>query len=823
MSIQNALISQASTLKAGLQLQRLVNNEAAKGCSPVLSQSPTSLEPPYTSLAEIKEKGIINPETTTLEDYDSSAFYRYQVRISSEYEFEASRVERFLKQLASLQYRCGFDLIGNNEWLEMYVFCHREDMHLIKIAFAAEIPGCVLREEPSELSFLNTTSNRMDGAFYDYYPLPPYSGRITTPEELRGSSLESLVVALGHITSPQVGWYQVLFKKTDNSWGENVELLQDIIFSNKLLTGMEPSSKAVIQSPSGSIQDLCFDLNQKVSPFKPFFHTAIRLLVTGGTEDENENYLRAISGFTSLFYQGGQPFNILSHKDYKRHFLRDFSTELFLNGRVYRPGFLTNSRELLSIIHPPPLIRFEKAKNISNIFTAGVEIPEATQMQGIQIGSSVYGDHELPVFIPEHLRCSHCRIVGSTNMGKSTLLLHMVYQDILNGEGVVFIDPHGDGVKTIRNVIPEEFLDKVIYLDFADTDHVLIWNPLSLEEGEDISRATDALINAIRSFIDRNSYGDRMEHLLRNIFHSLFQVPGCTLFDVLKLLSPKSKSKKTNPEFYNLFKAILHHESDNVVKHFWLNDFLAYAKNELAPPRHKLSKFFMAGSLSLTLSQPDNTISFKEILAQQKIVLVDLSSIGPMAQEVVGCILISRLHTAALQRSSIPRTQRLPLRVYADESYRFASDNLSHALVECRKFNVSFHLSHQFFSQFSKQQNEALAGVASTIAFKVSGNDAYHLSQHLQGRYEPSNLVDLEPYNAIARIGNEILEFKTHPFEVEEVPGIKNKIIQQSFQKYYTPKDKAITNAGKTGVQIYSDDSQKIPQKNIEEFKYDEF
>ena len=178
---------------------------------------------------------------------------------------------------------------------------------------------------------------------------PPYSGLITTPEELRGSSLESLVVALGHITSPQIGWYQVLLKKTENNWGDNVEILQDIIFSKKLLMGIGSSQKSVIQSPSGSLQDLNFDLNQKVSPFKPFFHTAFRLLVTGGTEDENEKYLRAISGFTSLLYQGGQPFNVLSHKDYKQHSLDDFITKLFLKGHVYRPGFLSNCRELCSI------------------------------------------------------------------------------------------------------------------------------------------------------------------------------------------------------------------------------------------------------------------------------------------------------------------------------------------------------------------------------------------------------------------------------------------------------------------------------------------
>ena len=141
----------------------------------------------------------------------------------------------------------------------------------------------------------------------------------------------------------------------------------------------------------------------------------------------------------------------------------------------------------------------------------------------------------------------------------------------------------------------------------------------------------------------------------------------------------------------------------------------------------------------------------------------------------------------------------------------------------CRKFNLSLHMAHQFFSQFSKEQNEALAGAGSTIAFKISGNDAYHLSQHLQGRYKPSDLIDLEPYNAIAKIGNEILEFKTQPFEAQEVPDIENKIMRQSFQKHYIPIDEAKANAGKTGVQIYSDDIQNLPQKNIEEFKYDEF
>ena len=191
----------------------------------------------------------------------------------------------------------------------------------------------------------------------------------------------------------------------------------------------------------------------------------------------------------------------------------------------------------------------------------------------------------------------------------------------------------------------------------------------------------------------------------------------------------------------------------------------------------------------------------------------------------MGCLILSQLYTSTLERSAIPEHERVPFRVYVDEAFKFLPTGLADALVTSRKYNVGYCLAHQYTSQFDTEKNEALDGVGSTIIFRVTTKDARLLAQHLQGEYTAEDLVALKPYEAIAKIGNDVVKFKTYgPSEIQD-SGNWEILKKQSYEKYYKP----VSEVKKVIASIYGNEFdfgtvfQENHKKRVKEFEYDEF
>lgn len=120
----------------------------------------------------------------------------------------------------------------------------------------------------------------------------------------------------------------------------------------------------------------------------------------------------------------------------------------------------------------------------------------------------------------------------------------MILQDIERGDEVAVLDPHGDLIERILCLIPERHVERTIYFNPGDPDWVPIWNPLKPIQSQDIGRTADDIVRAIQGFVKIGGWGDRLEHLLRNIIFSLIHLPHSTFLDLSDLLRNKSEESK---------------------------------------------------------------------------------------------------------------------------------------------------------------------------------------------------------------------------------------------------------------------------------------
>ena len=187
------------------------------------------------------------------------------------------------------------------------------------------------------------------------------------------------------------------------------------------------------------------------------------------------------------------------------------------------------------------------------------------------------------------------------------------------------------------------------------------------------------------------------------------------------------------------------------------------------------------------LSQRDSLFNLRDIMDTGRILLVDLSNVGPEVLEILGCFMLSLLHISALGRRDAPTESLLPFHIYCDEAHRFLTDAIEDMIAETRKFNVSLTLAHQYLSQFGTRQADSLLNVGSTIIFNVDTKNARHLRKDLQDKVEIEELITLEIGRAIARIDNQVVRVKTHyPLEIPE-NHCRDRIIAQSRAHYYRP------------------------------------
>lgn len=819
MSVEEAIIARARPQILEAKLKKIVCEEANKGCSPEVKVTPVGLEPFYSPITHTPDLPAKNTENDfILEPLPQiKDLIRLQLWLSPEEKFNWLNSELFLKQLRSVSHRVAFEILGNSKKIQMRFLVHRRDLPIVQTAFQGQFERCELSNKLDDLFEGSGSELWKEVTFLDFFPPPPYSQLLTRPDELKVTTYLALVTALMEIEPPALGFFQALMQPVNpaHNWHRNVELLLDLEYAFKLLSGIQVPQRYLQQAPSGDLRQMSWEVGTKAHNDKPFYSVAIRLGVMPARENANY-HLMALSTFINLFQHGGRPLSYVTEKDYKKVLSDDRIMEMFILGATYRPGFLVNSSELAGFVHIPPAeILGYREPPIATLETLPVR--NAELYEGTPIGTCEYAGIEYPVCIPKkpHFRSNH--IIGKSGVGKSTLEAQMTLDDIGKGMGVVVLDPHGDLVDDLLCMLKEEHVEKTIYFDPGDPNYVPLWNPLKRSHGQDISRTADDLVGAIKSVV--TGWGDRMEHLLRNGYFALLQLPNSTLLDLYNLL--RKKADESN----SLRKKILEVVDNQVAHQFWKEDFDRYSAEALGPPKHKLSKLLVSGTVSLMLSQPESFIDFRQIMDEGMILLVNLSTIGSEVREILGCFILSLFHLMALGRSQTSIENRKPFHIYVDEAHRFLTEALEDLIVETRKFGVSLTLAHHYLSQFSTKKVDALSSVGTTIIMNVNVKDAQRLTKDLQELVQYEDLIKLKVGEAIARIGTDIVRLKTPgPLQIPK-RHFKDAIIKRSRKLYYLPVG-AVRDLIRQKDRRWERPCSLLtdtPSGDSEEFIYDEF
>lgn len=778
LSIERALIARAQPHFLAARAQALIQYESLKGCNAEIAPFPVHLEPPFQRIEEFSSHPDPGKLYLPVLDSNTGGLRRVRVWISPQQKFDWVRSELFVKSLRNLGRRAGLEIVGSNQGIEFYFLVDIDDLPSLQSAFTTQYDQCELTVESSSPAILAAISDWKTLALLDFYPLPPYSHLFSQPLELKVSPLNTIIAALAAIEPPALGIYQLLFQgvPADHNWHNNVNALNDLEYTVKLMNGMPSQLRNPVQSPSGELRGMAMDAEQKAHNDKPFFAAAMRMGVVGSNCSLKD--LQSMRILSNLFQHGGQCLSTVSEGEYQEVLSQDQIGRMFLFGETYRAGFILNSSELTGMVHLPPPNYLSNEK-VPVVLLETLRARTEAALAGTPVGQCQYAGQEKTICIPQAIRSRSTHLIARQGMGKSTTLEHMVLSDIASGSGVAVLDPHGDLIRRLLELIPKNHAERCVLYAPADREWVPLWNPLKPSANQDLSRTADDLVSAIRHIVQ--GWGDRLENLLRHSFCSLLQIEGSTLLDVSNLL------KKKSPESLRLIAEIERSCDSETIKNFWRHDFPRYSDQDLSPSQHKLSKLLMSGTVSLMLSQPENRFNFREIMDSGKILLADLSGLGHDLRGLLGSFVLSLLHIAAVSRSNILFRDRKPFHIYCDEAHLFLSASIADLIPETRKFAVDLTLAHQYLSQFDHISRDSILTTGSTIIFNVDLSDARYLAKDLRDRIKPEDIASFEVGEAVARIGTEIIRIKTPPPHILPATNARQYIIDESHRKYYKP------------------------------------
>jgi len=464
----------------------------------------------------------------------------------------------------------------------------------------------------------------------------------------------------------------------------------------------------------------------------------------------------------------------------------------FENAVISRETILS-AEELATIFHLPnktvstPRLDWVSFKKIEPPLTLPLDRETDITLLG---KTNFRGRNEVFGIRPDDRR-RHIYIVGKTGMGKSTLLENMIASDIRGGKGLAVVDPHGDLTEALLRFVPKNRTNDVILFDPADRDFPISFNVLECPNPEQRHLVASGVVGVFKK-IFAESWGPRLEHILRNTLLALIEAEGQTLLGVMRMLADAKFREE-----------ILARVSDPLVRSFWKDEFGKWQPKQVseavAPIQNKVGQFLSSSLVRNILGQVKSTLDLRFAMDKGKIILVNLSKgkIGEDTSALLGSFLITKFQLEVMSRADTAEKDRRDFALYVDEFQNFATDSFATILSEARKYRLSLTVANQYLAQMSEEVRDAIFGnVGTTIAFQVGFEDAEKLSEQFGGEEKilASDIGTLPKYHAYLRLmidgtTSSVFSAKTlPPPEVEEDESRIEKIRNVSRERYGKPR-----------------------------------
>ncbi len=527
------------------------------------------------------------------------------------------------------------------------------------------------------------------------------------------------------------------------------------------------------------------NINNKIST--PTVEVNIRIVASAKTESEADSILSDLESAFNQFENTGSNrliFKRLTGKDL-RHLFREFSFRVFKDEQKMP----LNLREITTMMHLPEneiLGTSQLKQSKAGTAQAPLDLPK----NGISLGKNIHRNIETEIFMSPEDRLRHFYVIGQTGTGKTTLLKQMIRQDILNGDGVCMIDPHGSDIQDVLSYVPKERLEDLVYFDPSYTARPMGLNMLEFDARfpEQKTFVVNEMLSIFNKLFDMKVAGGPMfEQYFRNSVMLVLEDPdsGNTLLDVSRVLSNKQFrdmkiSKCRNPLVVQFWKEIAEKAGGeaslaNIVPYI-VSKFDVFLQNDIMRP---------------IIAQEKSSFNFREIMDNKKILLVNLSKgrLGDINANLIGLIIVGKILMAALSRVDSLNQDLAPFYLYIDEFQNITTDSISTIFSEARKYKLSLTVAHQFIAQLEEDIRDSVFGnVGSIASFRVSSEDAEYLEKQFAPVFSAKDLMNIDNLNCYVKMlssGRPVKPFNLFvPFPPRGESSHIDKVKELSYLKY---------------------------------------
>lgn len=712
--------------------------------------------PTQTAVVEPEEE----PEPIAL---TRDSLVEFQASLPADLDIARDSFEQFLRNLALCREPVAFELLGMHERVLVQFAASADDASLVRKQLQAHFPDVQFRQLAGMLETEWDESPDGEALAVEFglereFMLPLASGKL--------DPFIGIIGALAELQAEEFALFQVLWQPVQNPWAENIT---DAVTHSD-------GKPFFIDSP-----ELTSAAENKIS--RPLYAAVVRIATKGKT---HERALQIACDMASSLRVFAQPQgNELIPLENDEQYPVDDHIEDVLRRQSRRSGMLLNSDELIGFVHLPSSdVRSPVLARDSGKTKAAPAI--VRNASGLLLGNNVHNGESVPVRLTAEQRVRHTHIIGATGTGKSTLLFNLIRQDIDNRQGVGVLDPSGDLIDRILDIIPDSRMDDVVLVNPYDTDYPIGFNILQAHSEDEKNVLASDLVSMFRRL--STSWGDQMDVVMRNAIRAFLESStGGTLADLQSFL--------IDEDFQKQFLATVRDEG---VLDFWRRVFprLPGGKS-IGSVLVRLHAFLDQKPFRLMVTQRENRLDFADIMDNGKIFLAKLPE-GLMGAEdsyMLGTLLVSKFQQTAMTRQAQAASARRDFWLYIDEFDNFITPSMAWILSKTRKYRLGLTLAHHELHQLqddSKVASAVMSNPATRIVFKVGDADAKKLAEGFTF-FKAQDFKNLANGQAICRVERSDFDFNLSiplPEKADELEATRRreKIITLSRQKYGTPR-----------------------------------
>ncbi len=726
------------------------------------------------------------------------------------YNIISSTATKGFKSRVYGQRHMSFEIVAHGGLVHYYAVVPLVLVDVIRQAVAAAYPSARL-EEVSDTNIFSKVG-KMSGTIGGEFTLrKSFVYPISTYQESKRDASRALLNALSSASREDGIGVQFLLRPAYDGWAKVSESHVDNMKKNKgkkkgLAGGIavrdimealwkppENDEKDGSKNPEDkqltSLEQAEVDAISEKTRY-PAYEILIRVVISSNTAARSQVLLKNVIAAFSLFdspRNNGFKFSLTRNVEEMTtaYIMRFFPQEIRSN--------ILNSVEMATLFHLPGSSAIPTSQ-VKRQMSKQVDGPTDVLDEGLLIGYNEFRGVKKPIRIGAKDRRRHVYIIGQTGVGKSVLQENMAYQDMMDGRGFAFIDPHGDLVESLLGKVPKERVEDIIYFNPSDMANPIGLNMFEFDTPDQKDFLVQEAINMLYGLYDPGHtgiVGPRLEHIFRNCALLLMADPaGGTFIDVPKCL--------IDPEFV---KSKLKYVKDQQVIDFWTKEFPASQRSNEAGEViswvvAKFGPFISNDAMRNIIGQTKSGFNLREIMDNNKILLVNLSKgkMGELNSKLLGIIFVMKFQAAAMARADTPEDQRVDFSLYVDEFQNFATDSFESILSEARKYKLSLIMGNQFMTQLTDKIREAIIGnVGTVISGRIGVTDAELMVKKFQPTFDVDDLSKLPNFQSITSVM--INNVPSAPFSMNWIPPmgqvntqLRDALVRLSAAKYGKPR-----------------------------------